>query len=231
VTGLDLVKRSLRLIGAIASNENPQASDTADARSALNGLLESWSIDGFLVYQRVRESFPLTSGKQDYTIGAGGDFDTSRPTRITEANYLVNGTETPIEIISTQKWAQISNKTQQSSSISYLYTQGTFPLETIQLYPVPDSTFEIVLYSLKPLMRITDLSLELELPPGYGRALEYNLALELAPEYGADPSALVAMNAQESKAQLQRQNNKPASLISDVSGLIGVKQVNIFTGK
>lgn len=82
----DLVRDSLLTIGAIGSGENIPADAMADAIRSLNRMLGSWSVDGFLIYQYVREVFQLTAGKADYTIGLEGDFDTTRPVQISEAS-------------------------------------------------------------------------------------------------------------------------------------------------
>jgi hypothetical protein len=56
------------------------------------------------------------------------------------------------------------------------------------------------------------------LPPGYGRALRYNLAVELASEFGAALDPTVSAIAQSSKADLRQLNvsNDLAKLPSDI---------------
>lgn len=57
------------------------------------------------------------------------------------------------------------------------------------------------------------------MPVGYTRAIRYNLAVELAMEYGKQPSAQVMAMAEELKAQLMRVNAEPVLLQSDAFGI------------
>lgn len=84
----DLIKGSLRLLGAIAPGETPSADEQAEALLALNSMISSWSTESLTIYSRVRESFTLTPGQQMRTLGVGGSFNTSRPMEIEEAKLL-----------------------------------------------------------------------------------------------------------------------------------------------
>lgn len=231
MTAADLIKGSLRLIGAIATGETPSADEQSDALVVLNDMLESWSIDGLLVYQRVRENFALVPSQQTYTMGVSGNFNTSRPTRIVEAGIEINGNEIPVYIMNEQEWRDIGIKSLQSTIPQRLYTDGSYPLENVNLWPIPSAANNLILYSLKPLTSFTSTSNTVSLPPGYSRALRYNLALELAPEFGKAPSVVIASIASESKADIKRQNTQPVYMKSDAFGLVSRKPFNWFTGE
>lgn len=231
MTVRELIKGSLRLIGAISSGETPSAAEEADALSSLNDLLESWSAEGFLVHQIVREVFPLVASQQAYTIGVGGNFNTARPMQIVEAGIIENGSEIPLEIITVQAWSEISIKTTTSNIPQKLYPQGSFPLEILSLWPVPSIANSLVTYSVKPLTAFAAVADNVSFPPGYARALRYNLALDMSPEYGRDPSAMIAMVAADTKADLKRKNIQPQMMSSDVSGMSGHNSFNIYTGE
>lgn len=221
----------MRLIGAIASGETPSADETSDGISTLNDLLEAWSNEGLLIYSRTREAFSLVPSQSRYSIGVGGNFDTSRPQQIQEATILSNGIELPVEIINVNQFAALQDKSLSNSIPYYLYTEGTYPLDYINLYGVPSSANSLVLYSLKPLAKYTSGSDVVSLPPGYARALRYNLALELSPEYGKPLNELIISVAQESKAGIQRFNTTPVYMTSDVQGLDRMSYFNIETGE
>jgi hypothetical protein len=72
------------------------------------------------------------------------------------------------------------------------------------------------------------LATDLAFPPGYLRAFRYNLACELAPEFGVEPTGQVMRIAMTSKRNLKRVNN-PGDIMAMPYPLIGSRQrYNIF---
>lgn len=237
MTVRDLLKKSMLLIGAISTGENLSADEAADGLASLNDLLDSWSTDGLLIPAMVREEFVLVPGTASYTIGTGGTFSTTNPQEIEEARLLITSAtpnfEMPLQIYNVQEYADIAQKTLQSDLPSAIYFQRGTPLSTIYLYTVPSSANKLVLYSRKSLSNFTTVNDTINLPPGYQRALRYNLALELAVEFGKQPSEYVMLTSQELKAQLMRMNIDPVYMKSDVVGIIqdSGKPFNIYTGE
>lgn len=237
MTVRELIRKSMLLIGAISTGENLSADEAADGLNSLNDLLDSWSTDGLLIPSSTIEEFTLTPGQAAYTIGVGGNFNTANPQVIEEARLKdVSGQafELPLAIYSIQEYADIVQKQTQSSQPEALYFQRGAPLSTIYLYTVPSTANKLVLYSKKALTNFTSVNTEISLPPGYQRALRYNLALELAVEYGKQPSEYVFQTSQELKAQLMRVNDagKPVTMKSDILGLAqdSTKPFNVYTG-
>lgn len=225
----DLIKGSLRLLGAIAPGETPSADEQAEALLALNSMISSWSTESLTIYSRVRESFTLTPGQQMRTLGVGGSFNTSRPMEIEEAKLLAGGVEMPVRILTSAEWAALSMKDTPSEIPYMLYVEWDYPLAKVYLYPVPSVANSLILYSRKPLTGFSSPNDTLELPEGYERALRYNLAVELAPEYGKEPTPKTEYIALESKANIKRANLKPVLMTSDVPGSCG-RRFNILSG-
>ena len=72
------------------------------------------------------------------------------------------------------------------------------------------------------------LATDLAFPPGYLRAFTYNLACEIAPEFGVEPSPQVKRIAMTSKRNIKRINN-PQDLMSMPYSLIATRQrFNIY---
>lgn len=236
MTVRDLLKKSMLLIGAISTGENLSADEAADGLSSLNDLLDSWSTDGLLIYKTDREEFSLVAGQASYTIGPSGNFNTTNPITIEEARLLVTDStpnfELPLKIYNTQEYADIKQKTQQSTYPEAIYFQKSAPLSTIYFYFVPSAANKLALYSKKALTNFTSVNDTISLPPGYTRALRYALAMELAVEYGKQPSEIVMMTAQETKADLMRVNLNPTYMKSDALGLTSAgKPFNYLTGE
>lgn len=215
----ELLKKSMVLIGAVSSGESLTADEQADGLSSLNDLLESWSTEGLTLPQSVREEFNLVAGQAEYTVGPTGNFATTIPTIIHSAAIIdTNSTpplEIPIDIYNVQEYAMIQQKAQQSPIPQAMFYQYGSPLAKITLYFVPSENKKLALYSKKPFAPYASANDEMNLPVGYSRALRYALAMELAVEYGKQPSELVMMKAQELKAQLMRVNAQPIYVKSD----------------
>lgn len=233
MTGRDIVTASLRLFGAIAPGESPTASEATDGLASLNRMIDSWSNESLMIYASIAETFALTPGVQSYTMGATGDFVTSRPMDIgivlLRDSTVSPAIEYPVEILNEQQWSDIRIKEIQSTLPLCVYLEKTFPNFTINVYPKPSAAHSLVFYSEKPLTRIATLDTVLSLPPGYERALVYNGAIELSPEYGKQVSEVVMMAAIESKASLKRTNHTPQYLKCD-SALVPSGRFNIMTG-
>lgn len=219
----DLIRGSLRLVGAIATGETPSADELSDAFSVLNDMVESWSTERLLVFEKVRREFSLVAGTASYTIGTGGTFNAPRPIRIENAaieDQSASPTvEYPIEVLNREKWDRIPTKDLQSTIPAKLFIDDAYPLATITLYPVPTVANKLVIYPWEVITAFSSVSATVSLPPGYARALRYNLAVELAPEYGKalDPKTLDI--AAESKANIKRANIKPNFLECDAGTL------------
>lgn len=234
MTGSDLVSASLRLIGALAPGEPLGSQEATDGLAVLNRMLGSWSNEKLLVNALVREELTLTANDQSYTMGSSGNLNTTRAIQIERATIEVQAnspmTESPLRIIRTaSEWAAIVSKESTAEVPTHLFIEGTFPLETLNLYPMPTVANKLVLYSRKALTEIATISTSVSLPVGYDRALVFNLALDLAPEYGRTSAQEVVMAAMESKAAIKRTNEKPSLLTVD-SALRSSGEFNINTG-
>lgn len=231
-TARDLIKDSMLLIGAIASSETPTADEQADGLRFLIRMLASWSTEGLAVHTRVREEFTLTPSDGSYTMGASGDFNTTRPIQIEiatiEDQSVSPTTEWPIEIITLAQWAAIVTKDLTAVYPTRLYADAGNPLTNIYLWPVPTVANKLVLYSWKPFSAIASANTTVDLPPGYEEAIVYNLSIRLAPQYGKVAAAEVIQVAADAKESIKRLNVKPAFLAADDSTNGTV--FNIYTG-
>lgn len=220
MTVRDLIAGSLRLIGVLAQSESPAAQEEQDAFNALNDLVASFSTEHLIIPNVVREVFNCVAGTQTYAMGPGATFDTSRPIQIVDALTVVQGSnpeqELPMKIINENEFASIFIKSVESTIPLWLYSDGAFPNTNLNLWPVPQVNSQLVLYSLKPLTSFASVNTTVSLPPGGNRMLRFNLAIELAPEYGKmelDPK-IVAI-AEASKANFKRANQKPLYMKTD----------------
>lgn len=216
----DLIASSLRLIGVLASGESPSNSEANDALSSLNDLIDSWSNEQLLIPNKVREVFPLVANQQTYTMGVGGNFNTTRAQKIENAliELAQNSPvmEIPMGILTKDEYQAVILKTLTSTFPLYIYAEGVYPLDNLNVWPVPNTSINnLVLYSWKPLAQLTSPTTTLSLPPGYQRALRYALAVELSSEYGRPLADTTVALAIESKAVIKRMNYRPSFLQVD----------------
>lgn len=207
-TVLDVVKASFRLIGVLAQGETPSASEGADALSRLNLMLANWSIERIHIYTKLRSTHALVAGTQTYTIGSGGVFNTTRPVKIDQAKILQsNGLESPLTILlAAEEWNAIPEKSVSAVQPLSLYDDYAYPLSTLHLWPKPSGTPTLVLVSWQQLTGFAALGDPFDMPPGYQQAIEYNLAILLAPEYGRPIDAAVASIAGSSRGSIAQMN-------------------------
>ena len=197
----DLIRATLRLLGAISSSETPAADESTDALEALNMMLGSWGASRFLSASTGKVTKTMT-GAASYTIGTGGDIDTTRPTALYVVTYTYGGIDYNVKVIDYADYQKIGLKTVSGTIPDFVALKPDNPLSTIYLYPIP-TTGTLTLDNIRP---ATDLTLvdELPYPPEWIRALKFNLAVEIAPEYGLTVAPELAMLAEQSKAIVMR---------------------------
>lgn len=205
----DWLTRSLRLLGQLGEGQTISNEAGADALLVASAMLDSWATERLNVYSQTRKVFALVNGQQRYTIGASGaNWTQARPLWIDTAAVLINGQETEIRVFTRDQWAAVSQKSLTGAMPVGIFYNPTFPLGAIDAWPVPtDATVQIVLYTpLGELTSVSDLNTSLSVPEGWTKALHYNLAIELAPEYGVEPATPIVIGATDSKAAIQRVN-------------------------
>lgn len=197
----DLIRATLRLIGAISSSETPAADESTDALEALNMMLGSWGASRFLSASTGKVTKTMT-GAASYTIGVGGDINTTRPTALYVVTYTYGGIDYNVKVIDYADYQKIGLKTVSGTIPDFVALKPDNPLSTIYLYPIP-TTGTLTLDNIRP---ATDLTLvdDLPYPPEWIRALKFNLAVEIAPEYGLTVAPELAMLAEQSKAIVMR---------------------------
>lgn len=208
-SALDLIKTSMRKVGALADGEDPTTSEANDGLEVLNSMLDSWSLEKLLVYQINQEAFTWTSGNASRTIGSSGNFNTTRPTRIEDGFTRISNVDYPYQVVSKEHYDAIPDKTTQGPYPEVIYYSQANPLGTIYGWPVPSASISFYLNSWKQLQQFTSLTTDLALPAGYQRAIEFNLACELGPDLQLEIPERVDRIARESKAAIKRSNSIP----------------------
>ena len=233
VTAGDHINAVLRLLGILAEGEIPSSQMSNDALATLNQMLDSWSTERLMIYNTQDQVITWNPYTYVQTLGPTGSIVGERPIAIDDASYFRDpsaGISYGIKLINQQQYDGIAVKTVTSSYPQVMWVNMEYPDIRMVIYPVPTKVLEFHIISVQPLAQAASLDTELAFPPGYLRAFKYNLACEIAPEYGMEPSPTVQRIAVTSKRDLKRQNN-PEDLMSLPYSIVATRQrYNIFAG-
>lgn len=232
-TAGDQINRALRLLGVLAEGETPSASTSSDALMALNQMIDSWSTERLSVFATMDQTFTWPGGERTQTLGpVGADFNGVRPITLDSSTYYKYGNLSYVpDIINQEQYNSIVLKTSESNIPQVLFVNESYPNIEMALWPVPSQDLVWHFISVDPLTEPAALATVLSFPPGYLRAFAYNLACELAPEFGVSAPADVKRIAASSKRNLKRINN-PEDLMSMPGPLVATNYPggNIYTG-
>ena len=231
-TAGDQINRALRLLGILAEGETPSASMSQDALMALNQMIESWNTERLSTFVTQDQVFTWPAGFISRTLGPSGDFVGLRPILMDDATYYVapNGVSYGIKFINQQQYDGIAVKTVTSTYPQVCWVNMGYPDITLTVYPKPTQDLVWHMISVEELNQPALLSTTLYYPPGYLRAFTYNLAMEIAPEFGVEPSPQVQRIAMTSKRDLKRINN-PDDVMALPYALVANRQrFNIYSG-
>lgn len=205
-TAGDIAGRALIRAGVIASGETPTASELSDAVTTLSDMLDSWSLEALTVFGTTEHVISLT-GAQQFTIGPSGDVVATRPIAVRSAFVRQGEADTPLSLCSPEYMDDFGCKDSAGQGY-WISFEGSTPDATVRLWPVPDG--ELHLRVSQPMVQITDINDELDLPPGWFHAMALNLAVHLCEEYGFALAQGLVETAQTAKANIKRANLKPA---------------------
>jgi hypothetical protein len=232
-TAGDQINGALRLIGMLAESEVPSAATSQDALSALNQMIDSWNTERLSVFSTQDQMFTWPASTISRTLGPSGDFVGNRPILLDDSTYFrdpTNGVSFGIKIINQQQYDGIAVKTVTSTYPQVLWINMSYPDIEMYIYPVATKALEWHFISVEELTQPATLATSLTFPPGYLRAFRFNLACELAAEFGVEPSRQVQRIAMSSKRNLKRINN-PDDIMSLPYSIVGTRQrFNIFAG-
>lgn len=201
---------ALLLLG-VASAEQPISAFMAqNALEMLNAMLDAWSVERLLTWTRPKVPLVLVPGRATYTWGVStppADIPREPPVRLELALLTVEdttpGLEWEVVILDQAEYeAGVTMKGMTSSYPTALFLEPTRPVAQLHVWPVPDHPYTLQLLPWSAHAPYAAWDDVISWPNGYARAFQFNLALELAPQYGVEPSPLVLRTAEESKRAL-----------------------------
>ncbi len=230
-TAAELINGSLRLLGVLAEGEEPSVAVMQDSIMAMNQMIQSWDTERLSVFSTQDQIFTWPAYTMSRTIGPTGDFVGNRPIEIDDATYFIDpssGLSFGVKLINQQQYDGIAFKTVTSTYPQVMWVNNTFPDMEMTVYPVPIKALEWHIISVETLTEVSSVATDMYFPPGYLRAFRYNLACELAPEFGVEPSPQVQRIAMSSKRNIKR-INFPGDLMAIPYPIVATRQrYNIY---
>lgn len=207
-----IINLALKKIGVLGVGMTAQAEDSNDALTELNMMLAEWQTRRWLVYGLQDSAFTST-GAVSYTVGAGGNFNITRPDRLEAAFFrqIINANpaniDYPLEILQAREdYNRITLKTL-TSFPQFVFYDAAYPLGNAFFWPVPLSgTYELHLTTKVNLNDGVTLSQVLSLPDNYQGVLTYSLAERLVTSYGLPPDQKISLMASAMRKNLRLSN-------------------------
>jgi hypothetical protein len=232
----DLITLALKDSGVVGVGQTANAEDMTDNLRRLNIMLAQWARKRWLVWNLTATSI-VSTGAQSYTVGAGGDFNIPRVDKLEDAYFRLlnpagqNQLDYPLEIIEArQDYDQIAMKSLVSWP-SYCFYDSAFPLGRVYFSPIPAAAlYQLFIVTKTVITALTSLSQELNMPPEYEGAVQYNLAARMRPAYQLPPDPAVTALATDSLNVL-RTANAQVPRLQMPGGLGRTARYNIYSDR
>lgn len=192
--------------GRVLSVNYMSAGELADGLEALQIMLRSWSVEGISVEILNEIDHTLSAGVGSYTIGpAGCDIDSDWVVEVLHGFCRIGGLDYPLKVLTEADYDRIALKST-AGIPSKIFYKPTYPNGQINLYYVPEGAYSMVLKASTIMDEPSALANEITFAPYYDSAIKWNLAVNLAPEYGKNPSAIVIAQAIYTKSVIEARN-------------------------
>ncbi len=211
----DIVFDALQRLGVYNATDTMTSADASLGLSTLNDMLDSWSNESLTTFAYTESSGVLVPGKQSYTVGVGGNFNTVRPLRIPEGPGMArvrdaNSNDFDLTVVQRDVWNMIGLKTNTSDIPDTLFYDPQMPLGIINIFPIPQIAYTLFWDSYQQLSQFADLTTPVTFPVGYLLAIKSNLAILLHPYFSDDPiNPIIVDVARVSKGNIKRTNSRP----------------------
>lgn len=222
--------------GVLGVGEAMRPNLGAPGLDILNGMLDSWTIDGRYIYCQRYDTYTLVSGTQEYALGPGATWDTGalvpRPKAIIAANLILPGATNPLNLyvanLDKNERMQVGIPTLPGQPAGLNY-KADFPNGSVWIWPVPNqSGYTIQLQTDKLLVEFADTGTPYAFPPGYYEAIVYSLAERYCtPAFGRDsvPEGLANL-AMLARVKIESVNLTPPPQMTCDPRAFGARQGN-----
>lgn len=203
----DIIAYAMRKIGVLALGVTPNATEVANAAVAFEMMTKRMVTKGIKLWTINEITIPLVASTSSYIIGPTGATPTptvvaNKPMKLMQA-WLRNTSVTPnndipLQVLSQQEYNQFGSKFSTGVS-NAVYLQVGRDTSTLYTYLTPDTnaaaTYEMHILTQRTLENVGTAAQNPDFPTEWLHALGWNLAAELATDYGVDAQRLQYIEA------------------------------------
>jgi hypothetical protein len=234
-TALEIIESAMGKLGLFGPGDVVSAEDGDVCLQRLNALVDAWENEGLFAYTTTDTIFTLPANTSSRTIGPSMQINMVRPVKILMGSFCrVDNIDYRLTPIGESEYNNISLKsTQGSVTPSVCFYDGGTPTGIVYFWPISSVSVEVHLITPESGGTATDLTTSYVFPPGYQRALEYNLALEIAHDFDQKPTPMVMGAAANAKRSLKRTNSRVPQLDMEqiTSDNRGRSLVDFYSGR
>lgn len=231
-----LCSNALTDSGIIGSGQVAGAEDSNTALRLANGLLSQWNRKRWLVYSLTDVSF-VSTGAEIYTVGPGGDFDTPRPDRLEDGNFMRqintnsgNEVDYPMQLIQSHEDYNRIRLKSMGTWPSCVWYDSKYPIGEVRWWPVPQaSIYELHLLVKNQLTQFASLAQAIILPPEYEVCLSYNLQVRLRAAYRLPADPVLIGLAKDALNVLRLANTQVPTLRMPMAVVGAQRAYNVFS--
>ena len=202
----DLIVSSFKLATIIGEGQTLSGEQSINGLQTLNDMLGAWNLDDLMLWQTDNTTVTLVPGQSFYTVGASANFDMDRPVQINSMYVTYQGVSFQVFQVNQDEYNLITLKGMTQILPRFFLYVNDSPMGHLTLWPIPQAVMSLTIAVNRLITDIPTLATQISVPPGYRKCLRANLAVELCPEYGREPSQTLAKMAQASKADVKRAN-------------------------
>jgi hypothetical protein len=215
-TAGDICQKAVQATGAYGARSPLTDADGELLLSLLNDMMDEWSNYSLICYEVLEQSFPLVPGQASYTIGPGGQINTTRPLKIltdpgTAYVQDSNGNNYNVQVVPRDKWNLYANRSNlvTSNFPNIMFYDPQFPLGIINITPFPTIAYTMFFDSMLQFGEFSSLSSQVILPPGYNLAMWSNLAVLAKPFFlDGQMDPVIPETARRSLGAIKRTNQR-----------------------
>lgn len=173
ITARTLISDALIELNVYRENQTMSANDAVRGLRMLNRVVGQWNARRLLVPCASIQTVAMVVSQSSYTVGSGGNWNVTRPLRISAANVIINNIDVPLNLRDLQWWEKIRDRTLTGTDPTDIFYNPTSAsgFGTAYVWPIPTSTDSIRLFLEQQLSSFADLDIAYTIEDAYEQAL------------------------------------------------------------